>query len=108
MTCAETRRQLPEPEPALQAAVTEHLSDCVACRTESDSLKEVDRRLQRLCEARRTAAAPLKTRLEQVLHDRLGLGTPTTSPRGRGWPLLLGVLVMLSAIGFWLLRRRHG
>jgi anti-sigma factor RsiW len=107
MTCAETRRQLPEPEPALQAAVSEHLSDCVACRTESDSLKEVDRRLQRLCEARRTAAAPLKTRLEQVLHVRLGLGAPATRTRGRAWPLVLGLLLVLGAVGAWFLGRHH-
>lgn len=107
MTCAETRRQLPEPEPALQAAVADHLADCVACRTESDSLKEVDRRLQRLAETRRTAAAPLKPRLEQVLHDRLGLGTPATRPVGRGWSLFWGLVIALGAAVAWFFVRRR-
>jgi len=57
MTCAETRRQLPEPEPTLATEVEAHLSSCAPCRGECESLKEVERRLERLAAARRDAAA---------------------------------------------------
>ncbi len=48
MTCAETRRQLPEPEPALIAQVEEHLALCPPCRGEQEALREVDRRIEQL------------------------------------------------------------
>lgn len=48
MTCAETRRQLPEPEPALVAQVEEHLAVCPPCRGEQEALREVDRRIEQL------------------------------------------------------------
>jgi hypothetical protein len=56
MTCAETRRQLPAPEPGQAAQSDQHIADCAPCRSELDSLREVDRRVQRLGEARRAAA----------------------------------------------------
>lgn len=48
MTCAETRRQLPEPEPARLAQVEEHLALCPPCRGEQEALREVDRRIEQL------------------------------------------------------------
>ena len=57
MTCAETRRQLPEPEPTHLDRVTEHLALCPPCRIEQEALREVDRRLDQLGEHRLTAAS---------------------------------------------------
>ena len=64
MTCAETRRQLPEPEPVHVASVSEHLASCPPCRVEQEALREVDRRLEQLGEHRLAAAAQVlaKTR----------------------------------------------
>ena len=80
MTCAETRRQLPAPEPQQLAAVTEHLADCAPCRTESDALKEVDRRLVRLGQIRTQNAAAAVRRFEQRLTEQLGLPGPARRP----------------------------
>lgn len=56
MTCAEARRQLSAPDAPLAADIVAHLEDCAPCRGESESLKEVDRRLVRLGEVRRGVA----------------------------------------------------
>ena len=56
MICAEARRQLSAPDPTQAAAIEAHLESCAPCRGESESLKEVDRRIGRLGEVRRNAA----------------------------------------------------
>lgn len=60
MTCAETRRQLPEPEPVHVASVSEHLASCPPCRIEQEALREVDRRLEQLGDHRLSAIAHLR------------------------------------------------
>lgn len=57
MTCAETRRLLPEPEPAFLDAVSEHLSRCLPCRVEQEALREIDRRMSQLGQHRSDLAA---------------------------------------------------
>lgn len=101
MTCAETRRLLPAPEPQLQAAVTEHLADCAPCRAESDALREVDRRLVRLGQIRTQGTASVMRRLDQRLSEQLGLLGPTrhSVPASRlvvAAGLLLGMLVLVA------------
>ena len=97
MTCAEARRQLPAPEAVHAAAVAMHLSDCGPCRVESDALKEVDRRLQRLGQARVVRAQPALAALTQRAQVQLGLPQPALSKRPR-WLLLLSVLLALLAL----------
>lgn len=72
MTCAETRRQLPEPDPALAPQVEAHLDGCGPCRVESDALKEIDRRLLRLAATRRATA-------EQAWRQRLDRRAPSSA-----------------------------
>ncbi len=100
MTCAETRRQLPAPEAVHAAEVAVHLSDCGPCRIENDALKEVDRRLQRLGQARVLRAQPALTALTQRAQAQLGLPLPAPATRPR-W--LLGVLglVVVVALLWW-------
>lgn len=62
MTCAEARRQLSAPDATLAADIVAHLEDCAPCRGESESLKEVDRRLVRLGEVRRGVARAVYSR----------------------------------------------
>jgi hypothetical protein len=86
MTCAETRRQLPEPEPGLLADCTQHLEDCGPCRSELDSLRQVDRRLHRLGEARKAAAQAALSMLrsgssgERRAKERRALESPRLLP----------------------------
>jgi hypothetical protein len=104
MTCAEARRQLPAPEAGDAAAVAAHLTDCVPCRVESDALKEVDRRIQRLGHARvRNAQAALLT-LTQRAEEQLGLHQAPAVARPR-WLLLLALTLAALAGLLWL--RRH-
>ncbi len=107
MTCAETRRQLPAPESGAAAAVAEHLHECVPCRAESDALKEVDRRLQRLGQGRLdglTAAAPA---LDRQLQEQLGLLQPAQPAQPRARLLALAVLgLLLALVAAFLLRGR--
>jgi anti-sigma factor RsiW len=111
MTCAETRRLLPAPDPQLGAAVTEHLADCAPCRAESDALKEVDRRLVRLGQIRTQGTAGALRRLDQRLSEQLGLlHSPRPSvPASRlavAGALLLALLGILALAAFWIARLR--
>lgn len=56
MTCAETRRQLPEPDPAHLQAVSDHVAICPPCRVEQEDLREIDRRVHQLGQHRLAAA----------------------------------------------------
>ena len=73
MTCAETRRQLPEPEPAVIAQVDDHLSLCPPCRGEQAALREVDRRIEQLGQHRLRHAAQVLDAVVIVEPDRLAL-----------------------------------
>ncbi|MFO0573155.1 MAG: hypothetical protein U1A78_04085 [Polyangia bacterium] len=111
MTCAETRRLLPAPEPQLVAAVTEHLADCAPCRAESDALREVDRRLVRLGQIRTQNSAVALRRLEQRLGEQLGLLQPPRPavPASRLFvaaALLLALLGLMALGAFWIARLR--
>lgn len=79
MTCAEARRQLSEPDSARAAEIAAHLEGCAPCRGESESLKEVDRRLVRLGEVRRGAARAVWAR-----DPALGRSSATNSDGARG------------------------
>jgi hypothetical protein len=100
MTCAEARRQLPAPEAVQAAAVAAHLVDCVPCRVESDALKEVDRRLHRLGQARVQKAQPALLALTQSAQAQLGLPLATPAARSRRWAVLLG-LFAVAALLWW-------
>jgi predicted anti-sigma-YlaC factor YlaD len=100
MTCAEARRQLPAPEAVHAAAVAAHLADCNPCRAEHDALKEVDRRLQRLGQARVLKAQPALGLLTERAQAQLGLPLPVPRARPR-WLLLLCGLVALGALWWW-------
>ena len=100
MTCAEARRQLPAPEAVHAAAVAVHLSDCGPCRVESDALKEVDRRLQRLGQARVLRAQPVLPALTQRALAQLGLPLATPARRPR-WLVALLALVAVAALLWW-------
>lgn len=113
MTCAETRRLLPAPEPQYQAAVSEHLGGCTPCRTESEALREVDRRLVRIGEIRAQHAETALRRLDQRLTEQLGLPGPSRRavPQGRllfvGLGALAAAALLLLGVGVLLLIRHR-
>ncbi len=98
MTCAETRRQLPEPEPANLARVSEHLALCPPCRIEQEALREVDRRLDQLGEHRLAAASQV---LPLVQGPASPLRQKTPQPVSI-WRIasaaLLGILLLFGAL----------
>ena len=98
MTCAEARRQLPAPEDVHAAAVAAHLLDCVPCRAENDALKEVDRRLQRLGQARVQSAQPALLALTQRAQAQLGIPKPTPVARPRWLFMLMGLLAVFALL----------
>lgn len=106
MTCAETRRQLPAPEAAAVALVAAHLEECGPCRAESDALKEVDRRLQRLGQQRLESCEQAGAQLDRQIQERLGLLQPPAPPLSRAlwWGAALAIL-LLSALAV-ILRHR--
>lgn len=106
MTCAEARRQLPAPETEQAAALAAHLGDCVPCRAESDALKEVDRRLHRLGQARVLKAQPALSALAQSAQAQLGLpvAAPPAHKRGRMVAFLLLALALGAVFLRWRLR----
>lgn len=104
MNCAEVRRQLPEPDAAVLAAVEEHLTDCNPCRAESEALIEVDRRLIRLGQQRLTNSEAAARSLAQVAFTQLGPVQPSQpeSFRYLRWlsiaSLLLGAALLLRKL----------
>lgn len=105
MTCAEARRQLPAPEAEQAAAVAAHLVDCVPCRAESDALKEVDRRLHRLGQARVRKAQPALLALTQSAQAQLGRPAAATAARPRRRVVgaaLLGLLALAALLALCL------
>lgn len=103
MTCAEARRQLPAPEAEHAAAVAAHLGDCIPCRAESDALKEVDRRLHRLGQARVLKAQPALSGLTQSAQVQLGvpLAAPAAPPRRRVLWIAFLCLAAAAALLGW-------
>jgi anti-sigma factor RsiW len=98
MTCAETRRLLPAPEPQHQAAVSEHLHGCTPCRAESEALREVDRRLVRLGEIRASHGATALRRLDQRLTEQLGLPGPSRRAVPTSRALIIGLGALTAAV----------
>ncbi len=100
MTCAETRRQLPEPEPTNLARVTEHIALCPPCRIEQEALREVDRRLDQLGEHRLTAASQF---LSAVQSPAFPLRQKTPQPVSIwrvAFAALLGILFVFGTLLF--------
>jgi len=114
---------LPELDPTLAAKVESHLSGCAPCRVEFDSLKEVDRRLVRLAEFRRTQALVAwrkqPDRLDRLFGDDIvGSGTDGRKAvaASRRWTfrersgivfVAASALALLAVSLLWLLRPWH-
>ena len=94
MTCAETRRQLPEPDPAALGQVEQHLLTCPPCRVEQQALREVDRRIEQLGQHRLQLAS-------QVLQVSRTPSPLPLLPRSKTSPLLR--LTGLALVGAGLL-----
>ena len=108
MTCTEVRRRLPAPEAQYTAQVEAHLERCSPCRGEAESLREVDRRLLRLGQARARIAQSQRHLLDDALARQIGFGSAL--PRLRWmlrWPALLTVALMGAALLALWLRLRH-
>jgi anti-sigma factor RsiW len=107
MTCAETRRQLPEPEPAIVAQVEEHLALCPPCRVEQEALREVDRRIEQLGEHRLRMAGQVLDAVHRAAPRPLPLLLPEKSaPLSRliGGAMIGVAVVFLALLAFFRLR----
>jgi len=108
MTCTEVRRRLPAPEAQDTAQVDAHLQSCSPCRSEAESLREVDRRLVRLGQARAQIAYSQRSLLDEALAQQIGL--PATGSRLRLlWqsPVLWGLMLLAASLAALWLRLRH-
>ncbi len=108
MTCTEVRRLLPAPNAQLGAQVEAHLDSCAPCRGEAESLREVDRRLVRLGQARAHVAHAQRQQLDEALARQIGFASPVMRLRQLlRAPLLLSLLLMAGALLILWLRLRH-
>ncbi len=108
MTCTEVRRRLPAPEAQHLAQVEAHLERCSPCRGEAESLREVDRRLLRLGQARAQIAQSQRHLLDHALARQIGLGSSLPQLRWMlRWPALLTAALMGAALLTLWLRLRH-
>jgi len=106
MTCTEVRRRLPAPEAPHVAQVEAHLQTCAPCRSEAESLREVDRRLVRLGQARAHIAQTQRPLLDEALASQLG-PSPSRLRQIVSSPVLWALLLItLSLAALWL-RLRH-
>lgn len=108
MTCTEVRRQLPAPEALHQAQVDAHLQGCAPCRSEAESLREVDRRLVRLGQARAHVAQSQRLLLDEAVALQIGLSPTGSRVRQLVASPVVWTLLLLAAalLGLWL-RLRH-
>ena len=112
MICAEVRRRLPEPDGERLSEVTAHLASCPPCRGEADALREVDRRLVLLGQARARIAEGGRPLLERSIETHAGLratelGALNWLRAGSRWlPFLLAMTAIL-ALWFRLRHRLH-
>lgn len=108
MTCTEVRRLLPAPSPQYGAQVEAHLDSCAPCRGEAESLREVDRRLVRLGQARAHIAHAQRQELDDALARQIGFASPTARLRQLlRAPVLLSLLLMAAALVALWFRLRH-
>lgn len=108
MTCTEVRRQLPAPSAQYGAQVEAHLDGCAPCRGEAESLREVERRLVRLGQARAHVAHAQREQLDEALARQIGYASPTLRLRQLlRMPLVLSLLLMVAALVALWLRLRH-
>lgn len=108
MTCTEVRRQLPAPSAQLGAQVEAHLDGCAPCRGEAESLREVERRLVRLGQARAHIAHAQRQQLDDALARQIGFAAPTLRLRQiLRAPILLSLVLMAAGLVVLWLRLRH-
>jgi anti-sigma factor RsiW len=107
MTCTEARRLLPAPEGPKGSPIEAHLATCAPCRSEAESLREVDRRLVRLGQARAQIAVSQRGLLDEALAQQLGPAGSFPLRRLLQSPVLWALLLMAASLTALWLRLRH-